>query len=123
MWAQRAAAVLAIATTTVGVVLVAHGTLYETATLYRVGLAVLVIGLAWVLDRRSHRNMQRLMDHQARVARLAVHERQQYAEMGWRAARLEISGNKPVETGDAKIVDLPAARSAVPRVRKNGSAY
>ncbi|MGW2742323.1 hypothetical protein [Streptomyces sp. NPDC001450] len=70
----------------------------------------------------SRVNAKEIMAHQARVARLSAQERQAYAEMGWKAARLDaLTEETPAVAGEAEIVNLPHARHT-PNMRRNGSA-
>jgi hypothetical protein len=106
----------------VGIVFAVHGTITERATTYRTGTIALLVGLGVAVDARSRLNTQRLMEHQSRTAALTMRERQQYAEMGYKAARLDaLSEDAPPIAGDAQIVNLPFARSSSD-ARKKGSA-
>lgn len=123
---ERASNVLSMVGTVsaiVGIVFAVHGTITDRATTYRTGLVALVVGLAVTIDARGRRNTQRLMEHQTRTAALTMRERQQYAEMGWKAAKLDALNDEytPEIAGGAQIVDLPSARSSS-EARRKGSA-
>lgn len=119
MRAQRTIGAILAGVTTAGGVLTAHGTLSDTAMTYRAGFAALLIGLAGLVLHRQHCYVHRLMEHQAKLAVLSAQERQQYAEMGWRAAQLDASGGDVI--GSAQVVHLPSTRPSAAH-RQNGSA-
>lgn len=122
MRGQRAAIVLASASVVVGAAFALHGTATDRATTFRTGLVALLVGLVGVADARQRLNVQRLMEHQTRTATLAMQERQRYAELGWKAAKIDaLSEETPEFAGDAQVVNLPVARSAS-SARKKGSA-
>ncbi|MFF7171142.1 hypothetical protein [Streptomyces pseudovenezuelae] len=85
-------------------------------------MITIVVSAAASLHLTSRQNAQRVMAHQEQVARSAAQERQRYAEMGYKAARLDaLSNETPLMAGDADIVNLPHARLSH-QMRRNGSA-
>jgi hypothetical protein len=120
MHRQRRVIVLAKVCVIVGIAFALHGTITDRASTYRIGMLTLFLSIGACLHLTSRYNTERLMVHQARVARLTAHERQQYTEMGWKAARLDADEEPPM-LGDAEIVNLPRARNS-PQIRRNGSA-
>lgn len=122
MRGQRAALVGFAAGAVVGIVLAIHGTIMDRATTYRTGLVALLVGAAGVLDVRSRLNTQRLVEHQARLTEVSMQDRQRYAEMGWKAAKLDAMNGEFAENVDgAQILNLPSSRSSHD-MRRNGSA-
>lgn len=123
MRGQRAALVGFAAGAVVGIVLTIHGTVMDRATTYRTGLVALLVGAAGVLDVRSRLNTQRLVEHQARLTEVAMQDRQRYAEMGWKAAKLDAMNNGEFSENvdGAQILNLPSSRSSHD-MRRNGSA-
>ncbi|MFJ6590232.1 hypothetical protein ACIQPP_05310 [Streptomyces violaceusniger] len=109
--------------TVVGAALVTHAILVDHVGTWRAGLATLIVGVGGLVDARNRCYTEALIAHQAEVAKLTVRERWRYAEMGWKAARLDaLEGEAGTpEEGDAQILKLPRARSAS-EARKNGSA-
>ncbi|MCT9139029.1 hypothetical protein [Streptomyces violarus] len=121
MRAQRVIDYLSAPVTAVGVVLVVHGVLADGTTEYRAGLALLLVGLAGIVDTRNRRATERLIAHQAEVARLATAERWHYAEMGWKAAKFDsLDEQTEQHAGDGQVVYLPDARAAS-EAQRNGS--
>lgn len=122
MRGQRAALAGFAAGAIVGIVLAIHGTVTDRAATYRPGLVVLLVGVAGVLDARSRLNTQRLVEHQARLTEVSMQDRQRYAEMGWKAAKLDAMNGESTENADgAQILNLPPSRSSHD-LRRNGSA-
>ncbi|WP_406337325.1 hypothetical protein [Streptomyces sp. NBC_00649] len=107
----------------VGAGLIAHSAAADNVATWRTGLAALIIGLIALIDARSTRNRERLLAHQVKVAELTVRERWRYAEMGWKAARLDALEGKTEEpdAADAQVYALPAACPR-PEARSGGSA-
>ncbi|MEV8394778.1 MULTISPECIES: hypothetical protein [unclassified Streptomyces] len=116
---RQESAALAIAV--VGTALVTYGTVVDHLAMYRAGLASLLVGLIALADARNAHAERRLIMHQEAVARLTARERQQYAEMGWKAARLDaLEGNTGADE-NADIVRFPGTRTHS-EMRKDGSA-
>lgn len=86
---------------------------------FRIGIVLLLCGLAGYICARSSMDTARLIAHQAQVARLTVRERQMYTELGWKAA--QIDSHDSLHTTHGEVVPLPTQRPA-PRVRRGGSA-
>ncbi|MFI9600380.1 hypothetical protein ACIHCX_10945 [Streptomyces sp. NPDC052043] len=103
----------------VGIVLAVHGIITDVDEAYEFGWVVLLIGLAGIVDTRFRINAQRVIDHTTNVATLAEQERQSYAEMGWKAARLSAT-SEPGRTAGAQIVELPTRHTS--EMRRGGSA-
>ncbi|MEV5911115.1 hypothetical protein AB0M00_19705 [Streptomyces chartreusis] len=121
MRAQRAVDVLSGPVAAVGAALVLHG-LPDDGVGYRAGIALLVIGIAGLINRQQRRHTARLMAHQAEVAALSVAERWRYAEMGWKAAKFDsLDEETQQRAGDAQVYNLPGARAAS-EARRDGSA-
>jgi hypothetical protein len=119
---QRRVIVLAKAFAVVGIVFALHGTVTDRAATYRIGMITMVAAAAASLHLTSRHTAQEIMAQQVHVARLTVQERQAYAEMGYKAARLDALSNEiPERAGDAEIVSLPHARDAH-QMRRDGSA-
>ena len=122
MRAQWAIDVLSGLAAAVGAALVTHGIVADGQVTYRAGIALLIAGLVGLADTHQRRNTERLMAHQARLAELSIAERWRYAEMGWKAAKLDSLDDEAQESaGDAQVVHLPGARAAS-EARRNGSA-
>lgn len=122
MRAQRAIDYLSGPVAAVGAALVVHGTVAGIHATYRAGLALLLVGLVGLVDTHQRRNTERLMAHQARLAELSVAERWRYAEMGWKAAKLDSLDDETQQSaGDAQVYNLPGARAASEE-RSKGSA-
>lgn len=107
------------ACTAAGLVFAIHGTAAGAATTYRLGMMLLLVGVAGVVEARIRINTSKLIAHQVDVARIGVQERQRFAEMGWKAAILSAVPEQPNAAG-GKVVDMPARRT--PEMRKDGSA-
>lgn len=105
-------------TAAVGAALVTVSAITHHTTEFRVGLVLLLCGLAGYLAARASADTARLIAHQAKVARLTVQERQMYTEIGWKAAQLD---NQPAQPELGEVVPLPVQRPA-PYVRRDGSA-
>ncbi|MEU2739876.1 DUF2964 family protein [Streptomyces sp. NPDC007095] len=119
---QQRVIVLAKACAVVGIAFALHGTIADRDATFRVGMITLIVSVAAAFQLTLRINTQALMAHQTHVARLTVQERQAYAEMGYKAARLDaLNEIAPEATGDAQIVNLPFARSSS-ETRKKGSA-
>lgn len=119
---QRRVIVLAKACVIVGITLAAHGTITDQAATFRCGMLILLLSTAAALHMTSRANAREVMAHQVRVARLTAQERQQYTEIGWKAARLDaLAEDAPTAAGDADVVRLPRARTAH-QMRRDGSA-
>lgn len=115
-------AVLVKACAVVGIALALHGILSDRAMTYRVGMLTLVTSIGVTLQLTSRAAVQEVVAQQARVARLTVHERQQYAELGYKAAQIDAQTQRaPSRTGDAEVFTFPHARQN-PAMRRNGSA-
>jgi hypothetical protein len=115
-------AVLAKACAIVGIALALHGTLSDRAMTYRMGMLTLVTSIGVTLQLTSRAAVQEVMAQQARVARLGVRERQQYAELGYRAAQIDAQAHQaPSRPGGAEVFTFPHARQN-PAMRRNGSA-
>ncbi|MFF1483078.1 hypothetical protein ACIGZH_01955 [Streptomyces sp. NPDC058319] len=113
--------VLATACVIVGITLALYGTIADRTPAFRVGVLTLLVSSAVALHLTSRANAAAVMAHQTQVARLTVQERQQYAEMGWKAARLDaLTGQAPEIEGGAEVVILPRTHS--PQMRRDGSA-
>lgn len=122
MRVQRAAIVLASVSVVVGIAFAVHGTATDRATTYRTGIVALLVGFVGMVEVRQRLHVQRLMEHQTRTATLATQERQRYAELGWKAAKIDaLNEETPKFAGDAQVVNLPVARSAS-GAREKGSA-
>jgi hypothetical protein len=106
-------AVLAKACAIVGIALALHGTLSDRAMTYRMGMLTLVTSIGVTLQLTSRAAVQEVMAQQARVARLGVRERQQYADAQAHQA--------PSRPGGAEVFTFPHARQN-PAMRRNGSA-
>ncbi|MFF9088593.1 hypothetical protein ACF1BE_19615 [Streptomyces sp. NPDC014991] len=99
-----------------------HGIIADRAATFRVGTLALISSAALHLHMTSRLNTHAVMAHQATLARMSMRERQQYAEMGYKARCFEaLTEDAPETTGAADIVRLPVARHA-PQMRRNGSA-
>lgn len=107
-----------MAGTVLGTVLAAHGAVTDTAVTYRLGMLVVLLGVAGVLDARIGAKTRRLIEHQISVAKIGAQERQQWAEMGWKAAELSAAPAQSDRGG--KIVDMPTRRAH--EMRRDGSA-
>lgn len=108
MRGRRAAWFGIVVTIGVGLWSTMHGTITDTAITYRAGMAALLVGLSALIVMCAHRNTLRLMAHCDRLAQTDAQTRQQYAEMGWRAARADAS-RPPHDPGQgAQILTLPA---------------
>lgn len=119
---ERRVIVLAKACAVVGIVCALHGTVTDRAAIYRIGMITMVASAAASLHFTARHNTQKIMAHQAHAARLPVQERQAYAEMGYKAARLDALSNEIPETaGDAEVFNLPRARHSH-SMRRDGSA-
>ena len=122
MRAQWAIDALSGLSAAVGAALVTHGIVADGTATYRAGIALLLIGLVGLVDTHQRRNTERLMAHQASVAELSVAERWRYAEMGWKAAKLDgLDDETQQSAGDAQVYNLPGARAASEE-RSKGSA-
>ncbi|MFE9810654.1 hypothetical protein [Streptomyces sp. NPDC005548] len=85
-------------------------------------MITLLASSAVAVELSGRANLQTLMCHQEHVAHVSKVEKQRYAEMGWKAARLDAANDFPPEmVGDADIVNLPRARH-FHSVRRDGSA-
>lgn len=85
-------------------------------------MIVMVVSAAVSLHLTSRHSTQQIMAHQAQVSRLSVQERQAYAQMGYKAARLDaLTNDMPETAGDAEVVTLPHARHSH-QMRRDGSA-
>lgn len=118
---KRRVIVLAKACAIVGIALALHGMITDRQLVYRGGMLALLASAAVAILVTSRVNTQEIMAHQARVARLTVRERQAYAEMGWKASRLDALTKETPEGEGAEILDLPGARHPAD-MRRNGSA-
>lgn len=104
----------------VGAALVIASAVTDHTAQFRVGLVLLLCGLAGYLSARSSLDTMRLIAHQAQTARLTIRERQLYTELGWKAAQLDTQPEQaPAVHGD--VVPLPVQRPT-PYVRRDGSA-
>jgi hypothetical protein len=103
----------------IGLATALHGTVADSSTSYRLGMILLLVGLAGIVEARVRINTYTLIEHQIDVARLSAQERQRFAEMGWRAAVLNAVPEQS-NTAGGKVVDLPTRRT--PEMRKGGSA-
>lgn len=109
---QRRVIVLARVCVIVGITLALHGTLADCVFTFRTGMLIILVSAAVYLQMTSRANAREVMAHQARLARLSLQERQQYTEMGWKAARLDaLTDDAPRAAGDADVVRLPRART------------
>ncbi|WP_405674798.1 hypothetical protein OG292_02970 [Streptomyces sp. NBC_01511] len=117
---MRVQSAAAASVTVVGAVLVTGGATGDHAAGYRIGLALFLVGLVWLIDVRNQKSSKVLMAHQVAVARMSARERQQYAELGWKAAALDALDGEE-RGGKAEIVRFPGARRHVD-VRRNDSA-
>ncbi|MBC2864427.1 hypothetical protein [Streptomyces mexicanus] len=102
-----------------GLVLALHGAIAGRTMTYRLGLVILLVGLAGVVETRIRINTHRLIAHQVDIARITAQERQSFAEMGWKACLLSMKSERPNAAG-ADIVELPARRTS--EMRRDGSA-
>ncbi|MFD5838176.1 hypothetical protein ACFWHV_32205 [Streptomyces collinus] len=119
---QRRVNVLAKAFAVVGIALALHGTFTDRAATFRAGMLTLVASSGLWIHTTGRINTQRIIEHQDRAARLTAQERQEYAQMGWKAARLDaMTGEGRRMAGDAEVFELPHARHT-PRARRDGSA-
>jgi uncharacterized membrane protein YraQ (UPF0718 family) len=122
MRAQQAVDYLSGPIAAVGAVLVTYGILADGTPEYRTGIALLVAGLLGLVDSQQRRNTARLIAHQAELARLTRAERWRYAEMGWKAAKLDsLDEETHQDAGDAQVIHLSGARAAS-EAQRNGSA-
>lgn len=114
--------VLAKGCVIVGIAFAVHGVLADSASTFRTGILITLLSALAHLHMTSRANAREVMAHQARLARMSMQERQQYAEYGWNAARLDaLTEDAAPAAGDADIVHLPRARTN-PQMRRDGSA-
>lgn len=119
---ERSVIVLAKACAVVGTASALHGIAAERADTFRAGLLALVLSTAVHLHMNARLNVQAVMAHQTSTTRLAMQERQAYAEMGYKARCFEaLTEDTPEAASDAEVVRLPVARHN-PQMRRNGSA-
>lgn len=115
---QLAATLSGTTVTALGSVAVTYGLLAGHTTTYRAGLVILIIGLAWTIDRRQRRANEAFLAEQRKLLAVAADERQEYAQRGWVAAKLD-SGH-PITGPQAQVVRLDARRAEA--MRRHGSA-
>lgn len=101
-----------------GAALVIASAMTDHTGQFRVGLVLLLCGLAGYVCARGSRDTDRLIAHQAQVARLTVQERQLYTELGWKAALIDTDEDR---TTQGEVVPLPTQRPVI-QVRQGGSA-
>jgi hypothetical protein len=118
---ERRVIVLAKACAVVGIALALHGIIAERSSTFRIGVLTLITATSVHLRAASRLDVRAVMEHQAAMARLTAQDRQRYAAMGYKAARLDALTEDAPETGDAEVVMLPHARLS-PQVRRDGSA-
>lgn len=128
MRGARAVTGLTAAGTVVGIVFAIHGTITNSATSFRTGAVVVIIGLAGLLDARARHRADEataaVVAHQASAARLTAQQKQWYAELGWKAAKIDSVNREDALKGNAdgaQVFDLPAARASQ-EIRRDGSA-
>lgn len=110
MWHQ-VAGTASVVVTAVGAVATAIGTVRDHELTCRIGFAALLVGLTWIVIHRGKVNTQRLIDHQEACAKLHAQECQEWARMGWRAARIDIPAPELHSVRRGKVVRLPDSRS------------
>ncbi|NJP71942.1 hypothetical protein [Streptomyces sp. C1-2] len=119
---QRRVIILAKACVIVGIALAIHGVLADSALTFRPGILITLLSALAHLHMTSRANTREVMAHRAHLARMSAQERQQYTEIGWRAALLDaLTEDAPTAADDAEIVHLPRARTT-PQMRRDGSA-
>lgn len=90
----------------VGAAATTQGTLTGETKTFRAGIAILVLSctaLIWCGTRQAAR---RIMEQQRRLMALTEAERQEYAEMGWRAAVMDM-GATGSASRDSNVVQMP----------------
>lgn len=105
-WGERGVVWGAWTVATVGVATAAQGATTADTMIYRSGLVLLIIGGTALIWCGAQRNARRVMEHQERMLALTARERQDYAEMGWRAAVLEMESTGSV-SHEAHVVNFP----------------
>ncbi|MEU3289953.1 hypothetical protein [Streptomyces longwoodensis] len=105
-----------------GIALALHGTLMDRAATFRGGMLVLVTSAAALLYATSRLNVKTVLDHQEAMAHLTMRERQEYAQMGYRAREyMEWAKGAPEAAEDADVIRFPLPPDEPP-LRRNGSA-
>lgn len=104
----------------VGAALVITSTLIGHDVLGRLGFVPLLCGLAGAISARSHEDNNRMMALQTQLARLTARERQQYTELGWRAAEIDRRDAARRAEPQGDLVQFPEQPGSP--LRRDGSA-
>lgn len=99
----------------VGAALVAKGALTNDVASYRGGVGTLLVSLALLIIHRSHCNTTRLIQHQTNLAALAQHQRQEWAEHGYRAGKID------TQPGPSGAHVVPLRPPTAPRRHRDGA--